>query len=141
MNLMFKDSSSFSMFTQLTFMFSLQFANYGCFSPCLLCLVSFMICMLNSKEFIYGTFEDCIGLFNSHFHSFLCQNLFQVILLLVWQFSKSVWATFHHKLAQHNFWEFIFNFDARRVSRKFTTYQSPPKPKMIADAVYRISSA
>ena len=30
-------------------------------------------------------------------------------------------ALFHHKLAQHNFWKFIFNFDARCVSRKFTT--------------------
>ena len=42
--------------------------------------------------------------------------------LLLWQFSKSIWAPFHHKLAQHNFREFIYNFDARCVSRKFTTY-------------------
>ena len=30
---LFKDSSSLSMFTQLTLIFSLQFTNYGCFSP------------------------------------------------------------------------------------------------------------
>ena len=100
MNLMFKDSSSFSMFTQLTFMFSLQFVNYGCFSPCLICLVSFIICMFNSKKFIYGTFEDCIGLFNSLFHSFLCQNFCQVILLLLWQLSESLRHLFI--INQHN---------------------------------------
>ena len=33
--------------------------------------------------------------------------------LLLWQFSKSAWVPFHHKLAQHNFWELIINFDAR----------------------------
>ena len=33
------------------------------------------------------------------------QNLFYVTLLLLWQFSKSVWASFHHKLTQHNFLE------------------------------------
>ena len=43
--------------------------------PCLICLVS-AICMFNSEEFIYGRFEDCIGLFNSRFRSFLCQNLY-----------------------------------------------------------------
>ena len=42
--------------------------------PCLICLVS-AICMFNSEEFIYGRFEDCIGLFNSRFRSFLCQYL------------------------------------------------------------------
>ena len=107
--------------------FSLQSTNYGCFSPqllflCLICLVSVMICIFNSEEFIYGIFEDYIGLLNSPYRFFLCQNLYQVIPLFLWQFSKSVWALFHHKLAQHNFWEFIFNFDARCVSRKFTTY-------------------
>ena len=30
---MFKDVSSFSMFMQFTFIFSLYFTNYGCFSP------------------------------------------------------------------------------------------------------------
>ena len=40
--------------------------------------------------------------------------------MLLLQFSKSIWAHFHHKLAQHNFWEFIFSFDAHCVSRKFT---------------------
>ena len=32
---------------------------------CLICLVSVMICNFNCKEFIYETFEDCIGLCNS----------------------------------------------------------------------------
>ena len=31
--IMFKDSSSLSMFTQFLFIYSLQFTNYGCFSP------------------------------------------------------------------------------------------------------------
>ena len=66
--------------------------------------------MFSSEEYIYGTFEDCIGLFNSHYRSFLCQNLYLVVALLQWQFSKCAWATFHHELAQHNFWELIFNF-------------------------------
>ena len=52
----------------------------------------------------------------------LFQNLYQDIPLLLWQFSKSVWAPFHHKLAGHIFWEFIFNFDVHCVSCKFATY-------------------
>ena len=72
---MYKDSSSLSMFTHSTFTFSLYFTNYGCLSPyflfpCLTCLVSFMICIFNSEEFNYGTFEDSIGLFNSLYRSF-----------------------------------------------------------------------
>ena len=35
---------------------------------------------------------------------------------------QNVWAPFPHKQAQHDFWEFTFNFDARCASRKFTTY-------------------
>ena len=85
-------------------------------------MVSVMICIFNSKQLIHGAFEDCIDLFNSHHRSFLCQNLYQVIPLLLWKLFKSIWAPFHHKLAQHNFLEFIFNFDARCVSPKFTTY-------------------
>ena len=124
---MFKESSSISMFTKLTVIFSVQFTDCGCFSPylllpCLICLVSVMIYMFNLEEFIYETFEDCIGLFNSYYLSFLCQNLYQVIPLLLWQFSKSNWAPFHHELAQHNVWEFVFNFDTCCVSRKFNTY-------------------
>ena len=120
---MFRDSSFLSMFTQLTIIFSLQFNKYCCFSywllfPCLICLVSVMMCTFNLEEVIYGTFEDYIGHFSSHQSSFLCQSLYLVIPLLLWQFSKSVWGPINHKLAQHNFWEFIFNFDARYVSRK-----------------------
>ena len=53
-------------------------------------------------QFNFGTFEDCIVLFNSQDRSFLFQSLYQVIPLLLWQFSKSAWAPFHHKLAQHD---------------------------------------
>ena len=35
--------------------------------PCFICLVCFMISIFDWEEFIYGTFEDCIGLFNSHY--------------------------------------------------------------------------
>ena len=50
------------MFTQFTFIFSLQFTDYGCFSPqllfpCLTCLVSVSVCILFWEEFIYVTFE------------------------------------------------------------------------------------
>ena len=45
---MFKDSFSLLKFSQLTFIFSLQFTNYSCFPPqllfpCLICLVCVMI--------------------------------------------------------------------------------------------------
>ena len=95
-----------------------------------------MICIFNSEQFIYGTFEDCIGLFNSLYRSFLCQNLYLVKPLLLWQFSNCVWAPFHHKLAQHNFWDFILNFDAC-----CDIFMSPPMSRMIADAFYIISNA
>ena len=67
----FKDFSSLPMFTQLAFIFSLYFTNYGWFTPyllfpCLICLVSVMMCIFNWEEFIYGTFVDCIGLWNSN---------------------------------------------------------------------------
>ena len=92
---MFKDSSSLPMFTQLTVIFSLWLINYGCLSPLLLfpyliCLASVMICIFSWEEFIYGLFEDCIGLFISQYRSFLFQNLYYVIPQLLWQFSKSV---------------------------------------------------
>ena len=124
---MFRDSSSLSMFTPLTFISSLYFTNYSWFSfqllfTCLICLVSVMICMFNSEKIFYGMFEDCIGIFNSHYHSLLCQNLYQVIPLFLWQFSKTVKLPFHHKLEQHSSQEFIFNIDVRCVSCKFTTY-------------------
>ena len=41
-----------------------------------ICLVSVMRCMFNSEEFIYRMFEDCIGLFNSHYRSVSRQNLY-----------------------------------------------------------------
>ena len=31
---------------------------------CLIYLVSVMVCIFNCEDFIYGTFEDCNGLFN-----------------------------------------------------------------------------
>ena len=76
---MFKNTSLLPMFKQLTFIFSLLFTNYCCFSPNLLfpygiCLVSVIIHIFNCEEFIYGTFEDCIGLCSSHFCSSF-QNL------------------------------------------------------------------
>ena len=41
-----------------------------------ICLVSVMIYIFSSVEFIYGTFEDCISLFNSHNHScFISESL------------------------------------------------------------------
>ena len=42
--------------------------------PCLMCLVSVIICILNCEEFIYGTFEDCMGLCNSHY----CSSYFRI---------------------------------------------------------------
>ena len=38
------------------------------FMTCLIYLVSVMIYIFNCEEFIYGTFEDCIGLCNSHYY-------------------------------------------------------------------------
>ena len=70
--LMFKDSSFLSMYTNLTVIFSQSYFSFV-FLP--ICLISFMICTFNWEEFIYGTFEDSIGLFNSHYCSFLFQNL------------------------------------------------------------------
>ena len=69
---MFKDSSLLPMFRLLKFIFFPLFTNYGCFSPkrlspCLICLVSVMICIFNCEEFFYWTLEDCIGLCNSHY--------------------------------------------------------------------------
>ena len=143
---MFKDFSSLSMFTQLTFIFSQYFlyifSNFFYNIHIFFIFIVHQLRLLLTLTFVplpylfgqchdiyvqfgrifYVTFEDCIGLFISHYRSFLCQNLYQVIPLLLWQFSKCVRAPFHHKLAQHNFWEFIFNFHARCVSREFTTY-------------------
>ena len=64
---------------------------------CLICLVNVMICIFNCEKFIYGTFEDCIGLFNSHYCSFYFR-----ILALLWQSSKSVRAPLQKKLAQYH---------------------------------------
>ena len=36
---------------------------------CLICLASVMICIFNCEEFIYGTFEDCVGLCNSYYYN------------------------------------------------------------------------
>ena len=40
----------------------------------LICLLSVMIYILNCEEFIYGTFEDCIALRNSHY----CSSYFKI---------------------------------------------------------------
>ena len=125
---MFKDSSSLPMLTQLTVIFCLQFTNYGSFSPkllfpCFICLVTVMICIFSGEvEFFYGTFVDCIGLFNSHYRSILFQNLYQAVPLSLWQFPKSVCAPFHHKLTQHNLFQVYIQFDACCVSHDLDTY-------------------
>ena len=80
---MFKDSSSLSTFTLNIHIFSLVHQLWlflwQILFPCLISLVSVMICIFNWEEFIYGMFEDCISLFNSHYRSFLFQNFYQVI--------------------------------------------------------------
>ena len=60
---------------------------------------------LSLEDFICGKLEDCIDLFNFHYRFFLFQNLYYVIPLLLWQFSKSVWAPFLDKLTQYIFLE------------------------------------
>ena len=40
----------------------------------LICLVSVMICIFNGEKFIYGTFEDCVGLCNSPY----CSSYFRI---------------------------------------------------------------
>ena len=81
-----------------------------------------MICTFNSEDFIYGTFEDYIGLFNSHYRSFfVSEPLLGNTPVTMAILQKCLWTPFHHKLAQYNLWEFIFIFDARCISRKFTT--------------------
>ena len=98
-----------------------------------------MICIFNLEEFIYGTYEGCIDLFSSHCCSFLCQNLYEVIPLLLWQLSESVWAPFHHKLVQDNFLYLILTLVVSHVNLlhiHVSTYA-----KVIVDAVYLISSA
>ena len=55
------------------------------------------------KEFIYGTFKDCISLFNSYYCSFYFIISIKVILLLLGKFSKSVCKPLHDKLEEHNF--------------------------------------
>ena len=49
----------FSLVHQLRLLLTLTFFPY------LICLVRVTM-YINWEEFIYGTFEDCIGLFNSH---------------------------------------------------------------------------
>ena len=90
--------------------------------PCLISLVNVMICIFNWEEFIYGMFEDCIGLFNSHYRSFLFQNFYQVIPCYYGNSPKVSGHLFIINQHKKFFFEFIFDFDACCVSHKFTTY-------------------
>ena len=84
------------------------------FMTCLICLVSVLICILNCEEFIYGTFEDCIGLFNSHYCSSYSRHNGNPPKVSGHLFIET--STISLTLI---FRESIFNFNVRCVSRKF----------------------
>ena len=70
---MFEDSSPFTSVHAVVIhilIHEVQLLLAALFS-CLICLVSVMICIFNSQEFIYGKFEDCLGLCNFHYCSLL----------------------------------------------------------------------
>ena len=91
----------------------------------LICLLSVMICIFNCEEFMYGPFEDCIGLRNSYYCSLISESLLgnaRVTMIIL----QKCLGTFSWKtgtiLLTIIFREFRFNFNVRCVSRKFTTY-------------------
>ena len=115
------------MFPQLTFIFSLWFTNYGCFLPWLLfpyftCLVFVMLCVFSWEEFVYRTFEDCIGLFISHYCFFYFRISTKQYPCCYDNFPKVPVHLFIINYQNIIFWQFIFNFDVYCVSRKFITY-------------------
>ena len=63
------NSHIFSLVYQLQLLLALTFIL------CLICLLSVVICIFSWEELIYWTFEDCIGLFNSHYCSFFCLKI------------------------------------------------------------------
>ena len=68
---MFKDSSPLPMFQCFFFSSPIYAASHLNFcSLALSVFVCVIICILSWEEFIYGTFEDCIGFFNCHYCSF-----------------------------------------------------------------------
>ena len=86
-------------------------------------------------------FEDCIGLCYSHY----CSSYFRIsntpITMEILQNCLSTILSGTGTISLTlTFWEFIFNFDVRCVSQKFTTlFMPPPTPKIITDAVHLIS--
>ena len=105
------------------------------FMTCLICLVSVMTCIFNCEEFIYGTFEDCIGLRNSHY----CSSYFRISTRVTMGILHKCLDTFSEKTSTISltliFKEFIFNFDVCCVSRKFSAWRTVRFLTIVIDVV------
>ena len=98
--------------------------------PCLTCLVSVIcICIFICEEFIYGKFEDCIGLCIFHCFSFILECLLgKTLVTMAIQKclgTSSSKLVYDEQVPRH-FWgivisltlifeELMFNFDVRCV--------------------------